>query len=142
MSDLDLVRAQRQVTNRRVAALSAEARKELLSRKREKQLTRVLLPDAPPRKRRVQRPSPDRESCEFIDSESGDDSNRIVILENRQVAPPMQDNTGDVHIPDLQVAAVSEPGDLLRAGTVDAVTIPNLPSSLDSDPGRLRTFFI
>ncbi|XP_045487014.1 piggyBac transposable element-derived protein 4-like isoform X1 [Pieris rapae] len=119
MSDLDLVRAQRQVTNRRVAALSAEARKELLSRKREKQLTRVLLPDAPPRKRRVQRPSPDRESCEFIDSESGDDSNRIVILENRQVAPPMQDNTGDVHIPDLQVAAVSEPGDLLRAGDIE-----------------------
>ncbi|XP_045489809.1 piggyBac transposable element-derived protein 4-like [Pieris rapae] len=29
----------------------------------------------------MRRPSPDCESCEFIDSESGDDSNRIVILE-------------------------------------------------------------
>ncbi|XP_022126462.2 piggyBac transposable element-derived protein 4 isoform X2 [Pieris rapae] len=98
-SDLDVVRAQRQVAKRRVAALSAEARKELLSRMREEQLTRVLLPDAPPRKGPVQRPSPVRESCELIDSESGNDSNIIVSLENRQMAPPpTQDNTGDVHI--------------------------------------------
>ncbi|XP_045508881.1 uncharacterized protein LOC123704546 [Colias croceus] len=55
------VRAARQVSARHIANLSAADKKELLARKRVKELQRVLLPDAPPRKRRTLNPSPERE---------------------------------------------------------------------------------
>lgn len=49
-NELDIIRAERQITQRRVAALPEASKKELLFRKRASQLARVLLPDAPPRK--------------------------------------------------------------------------------------------
>ncbi|KAJ8728937.1 hypothetical protein PYW07_006633 [Mythimna separata] len=60
------VRAERQITQRRVSALSPSARKELLRMKRVVETNRVLLPDAPPRKRRTRNPSPEREPCIFV----------------------------------------------------------------------------
>ncbi|XP_072943347.1 uncharacterized protein [Epargyreus clarus] len=49
--------------------MSAEVRKEFVHRKRQVELQRVLLPNAPPRKRQARRPSPDRDPCPLLEPE-------------------------------------------------------------------------
>ncbi|CAH2088670.1 unnamed protein product [Euphydryas editha] len=58
---LQMIRAERQITQKHIAGLP-----DYQERKRVAELQRVLLPDAPPRKRRTQKPSPEREECDFI----------------------------------------------------------------------------
>ncbi|XP_049880420.1 uncharacterized protein LOC126376898 [Pectinophora gossypiella] len=49
-----------------MSKLPVDVQQEFMDRKRQAQLDRILLPDAPPRKRRTQRPSPERGAIEFI----------------------------------------------------------------------------
>lgn len=49
-----MIRAERQITQKRIAGLLPAQKKEYQERKRVAELQRVLLPDAPPRKRRTQ----------------------------------------------------------------------------------------
>ncbi|KAL4720302.1 hypothetical protein ACJJTC_001832, partial [Scirpophaga incertulas] len=68
---LHLIRVQRQATQRRIAAMPIDVRRELVGRKRQAQLERMLLPDAPPRKRKSKRPSPERQACIMVDPTAG-----------------------------------------------------------------------
>ncbi|XP_050680468.1 piggyBac transposable element-derived protein 4-like isoform X2 [Leptidea sinapis] len=52
---------------RPIGAFPADSRQEIMDRKRKAQLERMLLPDAPPRKRRSKKASPDRDPCLMID---------------------------------------------------------------------------
>ncbi|CAH2079727.1 unnamed protein product, partial [Iphiclides podalirius] len=56
----------RKADTRRMAALSTEARQQLLELKRRSDLERMLLPDAPPRKRQTKRVSPERQQCVMV----------------------------------------------------------------------------
>ncbi|XP_022834273.1 uncharacterized protein LOC111362017 isoform X1 [Spodoptera litura] len=59
------IRAERQPTQRRTAALRSATRQEPIPRKREEHLERMLLPDAPPRKRQTKN-SPERQPCILV----------------------------------------------------------------------------
>ncbi|CAH2062572.1 unnamed protein product, partial [Iphiclides podalirius] len=56
----------RKADTRRMAALSTEARRQHLELKRRSGLERMLLPDAPPRKRQTKRASPERQQCVMV----------------------------------------------------------------------------
>ncbi|CAH2062326.1 unnamed protein product, partial [Iphiclides podalirius] len=56
----------RKADTRRMAALSTEARRQLLELKRRSDLERMLLPDGPPRKRQTKRASPERQQCVMV----------------------------------------------------------------------------
>ncbi|CAG4930741.1 unnamed protein product [Parnassius apollo] len=132
-----LIRAQRQLTQKRVAALPAEVKKELLTRKRDSEVARVIMPDAPPRKRRARLASPEREPCEFMEPECDSQRKKIIILEDIQLVPPkhaeimanveihniQQSPPGDVEIDEIQLSPPRDveiqdlkPRDLLRIG--------------------------
>ncbi|KAJ8710274.1 hypothetical protein PYW07_009640 [Mythimna separata] len=64
---LEFVRAENALTKRRINALPVEVQRELIGRKRQNELQRVLLPDAPPRKKQTRRPSPEREACPLVE---------------------------------------------------------------------------
>ncbi|KAJ8709374.1 hypothetical protein PYW07_009200 [Mythimna separata] len=64
---LEFVRAENALTKRRINALPVEVQRELIGRKRQNELQRVPLPDAPPRKRQTRRPSPEREACPLVE---------------------------------------------------------------------------
>ncbi|CAG5059573.1 unnamed protein product [Parnassius apollo] len=161
ISELDLIRAQRQLTQKRVAALPAEVKRELLTRKRDSEVARVIMPDAPPRKRRARLASPEREPCEFMEPECDSQRKKIIILEDIQLVPPkhaeimanveihniQQSPPGDVEIDEIELSPPRDveiqdlkPRDLLRIGTSDLDTVPYSPDYLDSlDPDRLDT---
>ncbi|XP_050681851.1 uncharacterized protein LOC126977179 isoform X2 [Leptidea sinapis] len=60
---LKKIQSEKKIMQRRIDALQAESRQELMARKRKSQLERMLLPDAPPRNRRTKKASPERSPC-------------------------------------------------------------------------------
>uniref|UniRef100_A0A2A4J9R0 PiggyBac transposable element-derived protein domain-containing protein n=1 Tax=Heliothis virescens TaxID=7102 RepID=A0A2A4J9R0_HELVI len=108
----------RQITQRRAAALPVEVRQELLSRKREAETSRCILPDAPPRKRRARLPSPEREACVFDEPQPQPQASRIIIQENIQLVPPRQNEGIDI-ILELEAGGQGGAEDIQRIGIND-----------------------
>ncbi|KAJ8710258.1 hypothetical protein PYW07_009624 [Mythimna separata] len=66
-TNLEFVRAENALTKGRINALPVEVQRELIGRKRQAELQRVLLPDAPSRKKQTRRPSLEREACPLVE---------------------------------------------------------------------------
>ncbi|KAJ8706594.1 hypothetical protein PYW07_012672 [Mythimna separata] len=120
---LEFVRAENALTKRRINALPVEVQRELIGRKRQNELQRVLLPDAPPRKKQTRRPSPEREACPLVEvpevavGESAPEPAPEVELEPEPQPLEVDYNDMDVIILGSEVEAEMQPSTSTRTST-------------------------